>query len=188
MSETGRTTPQRSSEQGKGLLRLDPHVRTLLLATLVGVVGGLGAVAFRLMIQFVHFMLVQLPRELVKNWLGEGASPLVTVLAPAVGGAIVGSLVYFLAREAKGHGVPEIVEAVNLHSGKMRARVPFVKIVASAVTIGSNGSAGREGPIAQSAAALPVSLHRDFDCQRMNPRTLSLLASQPGLQPLSTRH
>lgn len=75
-------------------------------------------------------------------------------IAPALGGLLVGPLVVRGAREAKGHGVPEVMEAVALRGGRIRGRVATVKILASALTIGSGGSAGREGPIVQVGAAV----------------------------------
>ncbi|MFC1910931.1 chloride channel protein, partial [Chloroflexota bacterium] len=67
----------------------------------------------------------------------------------AIGGLLVGALIYFLAREAKGHGVPEVIEAVALKGGRIRPRVSVVKALASSICIGSGGSVGREGPIVQ---------------------------------------
>ncbi|HKJ23376.1 MAG TPA: chloride channel protein, partial [Myxococcota bacterium] len=76
------------------------------------------------------------------------------MLAPAAGGALVGPLVWFFAREAKGHGVPEVMEAIVLNGGVMRPRVVVVKTLASALSIGSGGSVGREGPIVQIGSAV----------------------------------
>ncbi len=76
------------------------------------------------------------------------------LLAPAIGGLLVGPLVYFFAREAKGHGVPEVMEAVALRAGVIRPRLVLVKSLASAISIGSGGSVGREGPIVQIGSAL----------------------------------
>ncbi len=74
------------------------------------------------------------------------------ILIPALGGLIVGPLIYFFAREAKGHGVPEVMIAVAKNGGRIRPRVALVKILASAITIGTGGSVGREGPIVQIGA------------------------------------
>ncbi|MFV2014372.1 MAG: chloride channel protein, partial [Candidatus Heimdallarchaeota archaeon] len=131
------------------LYNLDSDIRMILLAILVGIIGGFGAILFRLMITAVNYILVAGPKILVEKFISEQYKVIITLLAPAIGGLIVGSLIFYFAREAKGHGVPEIIEAVNLNKGRMRIRVPFVKIIASAITIGSGGSAGREGPIAQ---------------------------------------
>ena len=76
------------------------------------------------------------------------------VAVPVVGGLIYGPLVSRFAPEARGHGVPEVMYAVNRLGGRMRPRVPVVKSLASAVCIGSGGSVGREGPIVQIGSAL----------------------------------
>lgn len=73
---------------------------------------------------------------------------------PAIGGLLVGPLIVWLAPEAKGHGVPEVMYAVNKQGGRIRGRVAFIKALASALTIGSGGSAGREGPIVQIGASI----------------------------------
>jgi CIC family chloride channel protein len=80
------------------------------------------------------------------------------ILIPAAGGLLVGLLVYFFAREAKGHGVPEVMEAVALRGGRIRPRVALVKILASSLCIGSGGSVGREGPIVQIGSTIGSTL------------------------------
>ena len=76
------------------------------------------------------------------------------VIPPAAGGLIVGPLVYFFAREAKGHGIPEVMNAVSNRGGQIRRRVMMIKTLASAITIGTGGSVGREGPIVQIGSGL----------------------------------
>lgn len=124
-------------------------LRTILVAVLVGVCAGLGAVLFRWLIDFFHGLAFGGVGGAV-GFLGRFR----VVLVPAVGGAVVGPLVYFFAREARGHGVPEVMEAVALRGGRIRPRVAVVKSLASSISIGSGGSVGREGPIVQIGAAL----------------------------------
>jgi chloride channel protein, CIC family len=92
---------------------------------------------------------------------GHAGNPLVpglgrwfVVLAPMIGGLIYGPLVARFAPEARGHGVPEVMLAVNRLGGRIRPQVPIVKSLASALCIGSGGSVGREGPIVQIGSAL----------------------------------
>ena len=80
------------------------------------------------------------------------------VLAPVVGGLIYGPLIYCFAREARGHGVPEVMLAVAERGGRIRPQVAVVKSLASALCIGSGGSVGREGPIVQIGSALGSTL------------------------------
>jgi CIC family chloride channel protein len=121
----------------------------LFTAIIVGIGAGLGAVVFRRLIEGVH--------KLAYGGLAgalEGIYPFYLLIIPALGGAIFGPLIYRFAREAKGHGVPEVMEAVALRGGRIRPRVAIVKSLASAICIGTGGSVGREGPIAQIGSAL----------------------------------
>ncbi|MFQ5997959.1 MAG: chloride channel protein [Candidatus Bathyarchaeia archaeon] len=120
------------------------------LAVLAGVFGGLGAVFFRRSLDFFGFLFQNILN--FSSSLGFGV--IGVVLLPAMGGLIVGIIVLAFAQETKGHGVPEVIESVNLKGGHIRPRVALVKIIVSSITISSGGSAGREGPIAQIGATI----------------------------------
>ena len=94
------------------------------------------------------------------------------VLIPALGGLVVGPLVYFWAREAKGHGVPEVMEAVALKSGLIRKRLVIIKSFASAICIGTGGSVGREGPIVQIGSAIGSTIGQMLKISADRMRTL----------------
>lgn len=127
-----------------------------MLATLVGLAGGFGAIAFRALIDLIQALAYGAKGNLLEIAL---STPwYMKVWIPAAGGLVVGPLVYFFAREAKGHGVPEVMEAVALRKGVIRKRVVFVKTLASAVSIGVGGSVGREGPIVQIGSAIGSSI------------------------------
>lgn len=122
-----------------------------VMAIVIGVATGFGASGF--------YYLIEKANELAYGHGAEvgglyGGRVLMLVLLPSVGALIVGFMTYYLAREAKGHGVPEVMDAIYRHDGVIRPRVAIVKAVASALTIGSGGSAGTEGPIIQIGAAL----------------------------------
>ena len=127
-----------------------------ILAVMVGLAAGLGAVGFRLLINFFQTIAYGSPHELLE--VVRTIPWTVKVGIPAAGGLLVGPLVYFLAREAKGHGVPEVMEAVALKGGIIRKRVVLVKSVASAISISTGGSVGREGPIVQIGSAIGSTL------------------------------
>jgi CIC family chloride channel protein len=140
---------------------------TFATAILVGIGAGLGAVAFRWFIGFIRhvgFEATNLPGE---AWVR-------LLMVPALGGLIVGPLVYFWAREAKGHGVPEVMEAVALRGGRIRPRVALVKALASGICIGTGGSVGREGPIVQVGSAIGSAVGQTFNFS--NERIRSLVA------------
>jgi CIC family chloride channel protein len=130
----------------------------LVLSLMVGAGAGLGAVAFRYMILGFTYAFTG-HRDY--SAVGHASNPTVpglgvwfVVLTPVLGGLIYGPLVSRFAPEARGHGVPEVMLAVNKLGGRMRPQVPIVKSLASALCIGSGGSVGREGPIVQIGSAL----------------------------------
>jgi len=131
-------------------LRQPPEALVLILiALVVGAGSGYGAVLFTWLIQDIH-ELAFVKAQSVLAFMG----PYYVVIIPAIGGLLVGPMVYFFAREAKGHGVPEVMQAVALRGGRIRPVVGVVKALASAITIGTGGSVGREGPMVQIGAAL----------------------------------
>ncbi len=124
----------------------------LILSVAIGATTGLAAVFFIKLIGAIqHFSYATLPA--LFPFLGKWCY----ILLPVLGGLLVGPLIYF-AHEAKGHGVPEVMQALILHGGRIRARVAGAKIFASAICIGTGGSAGREGPIVQVGSALGSSI------------------------------
>ncbi len=119
----------------------------MLTSIFVGAGAGLGSVLFRWLIAGVQQLaFVDL------GGLLSGIAPYQIVLIPALGGLISGPIIYKFAREAKGHGVPEVMEAVAVKGGRIRPQVAVVKAVASSICIGTGGSVGSEGPIAQIGA------------------------------------
>lgn len=130
-------------------------------ALVVGVITGFGAILFRDLIGFVHNVaFFGLADYRYNANLFTGASrwgPLV-ILVPVVGGIIVTWLVSNFAPEAKGHGVPEVMDAIFYKEGAIRPIVAVVKSLASAVAIGTGASVGREGPIIQIGSALGSTL------------------------------
>lgn len=139
----------------------------MLLAVLVGALSGLGAVAFRWMLTNFNYLFFDVGGKAL-GFLGQ----YYVILIPAAGGLLVGPLVYFFAREAKGHGVPEVMEAVALRGGRIRPRVAFVKAFASAICIGSGGSVGREGPIVQIGSSVGSTIGQLFKMPPDGVRTL----------------
>ncbi len=133
-------------------------IRLNLLAVAVGIIGGYGAVLFRWLIYVINN--ISFHRKFSINFI----SPLhhhlgfLVVIPPIIGGFIVGLITYYFAPETKGHGVPEVMEAVFKRGGIIRPRVVIAKILASGVCLGTGGSAGREGPIVQIGSAFGSSL------------------------------
>jgi CIC family chloride channel protein len=151
-------------------LRSNETATMAVLAVGVGLAGGYGAVGFRLLIDFFQSLSYGAPGELLQ--IVSDVPWYYRILIPTIGGLVVGPLVYFLAREAKGHGVPEVMEAVALRSGLIRKRLVLVKTLASAVCIGTGGSVGREGPIVQIGSAIGSAMGQLLRVSAARLRTL----------------
>ncbi|MFQ6672547.1 MAG: chloride channel protein, partial [Candidatus Tectimicrobiota bacterium] len=142
----------------------------LLYAGLVGVAAGLGTVGFIALLRLASwFFLVELKARL---GITGGLSLLLLPVLPALGGLLIGPLVLFFPTEAKGLGVPEVMESAVLRGGLMRPRTIVLRALASAVSIGSGGSAGREGPIVQIGATIGSTVGQLF---KMSSERLRLL-------------
>lgn len=166
--------------------------RLLVYSALVGVFGGLGAQVFVWMLDWGERLFsvgiagythpvpgILHPEPHFGPW-GVLLIPVVTTL----GGLLCGLIVYSLAPEAEGHGTDAAVAAYHFHGGRVRPIVPAVKAVASAITIGSCGSAGREGPTAQisvGAASILCDILRLSEAER---RILILTGMAAGLSAI----
>ncbi|RMI19427.1 MAG: chloride channel protein, partial [Calditrichaeota bacterium] len=140
-------------ERLQKLFPADVPVVLMASAVIVGLGTGVGAILFiRLIAAAEEFFYNGIPGvfpALGRAWL---------IFIPALGGLVAGPIIAFFAQEAKGHGVPEVMEAIALRGGRIRPRVVVAKVAASAACIGSGGSAGREGPIVQVGAAFGSTL------------------------------
>lgn len=149
------------------------------LAILVGVVGGFGSVIFRKMIGLFHTIFFDFLLPHITIMVGEYNIGI--MLLPALGGLIVGPIVNKVAPETKGHGVPEVLEAVTMMGGNIRARVAAVKIIVSSLTIGSGGSVGREGPIAQIGSGFGSFLGQRFNLDESYRKLLVVCGLSAGI-------
>jgi len=160
-------------------IKIEEHTFMVIIGVVIGVLGGFGAIFFRFAIKFfqgIFFGSFHYSLEYANTlpWY-------IKLLAPAAGGLIVGPIVYYFAREAKGHGVPEVMEAVALRDGKIRPRVMIAKVIASAVCIGSGGSVGREGPIVQIGSALGSTIGQFLKITGAKLRTLVACGAAAGI-------
>ena len=149
------------------------------IALIVGIVGGLGAILLRLTIDLVYefffgFLLPHITFMVGRYNLG-------IVALPALGGLIVSPIIHAVAPETKGHGVPEVVDAVQRLGGRIRGRVAAIKILVSSITIGSGGSVGREGPIGQIGAAVGSFLGSVFRLSDSNVRLMVVCGLTAGI-------
>ncbi len=157
-------------------LQASEEVVLVLASILVGVGAGTGAVIFRYLIRGVEWIGYDW-FPLVMPWMGKAY----VLLIPAVGGVLVGLLVFNFAREAKGHGVPEVMEAVALKGGRIRPIVAVIKSLASSLCIGSGGSVGREGPIVQIGSAIGSTIGQAFHLSDNRIRNLVACGAAGGI-------
>jgi CIC family chloride channel protein len=150
--------------------RFNQHVYLSVLAILIGILGGYGAVLFRFAIKAAQYGFYQNTRDFLT--FAHTLPLYLKIGLPALGGLLVGPIIYFGADEAKGHGVPEVMEAVALRGGRIRSRVALVKILASGISIGSGSSVGREGPIVQIGSSIGSTLARVLKVPRDREKTM----------------
>jgi len=169
---------------------LDPSLgrrgRWIPYSALIGCVSGLGAILFDLAFRVAQKVLLEgvgrfrPPGSGVEG--GAGYDPQVPWLLPValvIGGLLSGAIVFGFAPEAEGHGTDAVLRAFHRLRGKIRRRVPIVKAIASAITIGSGGSGGREGPIAQIGAGFGSFL-ADATGLRNEDRRIMMMAGAAG--------
>ena len=163
----------------RGRIRRTAYLRKwVVLGAVIGVIAGLGAVAFSLALDAAtHLFLGTLAGLQPASPVGEGGHPILPAARPwaipfvvALGGLISGIIVFRLAPEAEGHGTDAAIAAFHHGPRRIRGRIPLVKLVASAITIGSGGSAGREGPTAQIGAGFGSFLARTLDLDARDSR------------------
>ena len=160
---------------GFGLETAPFLTKWLFVSSLIGAVAGVGAIVFSLAIKWATALFLGgLIGYEPPNPQGEGGggnlSPLLDLsqhpiffllpLVVGLGGLLSGLIVFSLAPEAEGHGTDAAIAAFHYEEGRVRARIPLIKLVASAITIGSGGSGGREGPTAQISAGFGSLLAR----------------------------
>lgn len=142
----------------------------MTFSVIVGIAAGLGTIVFVEMIRFFNSL-----------FFGGGSTFLgfmggaYVIILPVIGGLLVGPIVHFIAPEAKGHGVPEVLTAIATKGGRIRPIVVLAKALGSAITIGSGGSVGREGPIVQIGAASGSTLGQLFKLNER--RVINLVAA-----------
>ena len=200
MTQDLKAQPPSGSAQNVALIRgvfdrlaafwSSPRVgRVAVCSPLVGVIAGLGAVGFLLALQFMYSTVLGGLLHFHLPPTSEDAPHAVSfpypwwlvILVPAVGGLISGILVFTWAPEAEGHGTDAMIRAFHKGGGSIRTRVPLIKAVASIVTIGTGGSAGQEGPIAQIGAGFGSWLARLLKLPPTDRRLLMLAGAAGGV-------
>lgn len=161
------------------ILKANDQVFMIIMAICIGVLGAFGAIVFRYMIKIAHLIFFQTDSYTLE-WVKE--FPFwQKMLLPIIGGLIVGPFIYRFAKEVSGSGIPEVIEATALHGGAIRKRVIFTKLFAAAITIGSGGSAGREGPIVQIGSSIGSALSQFFRVSGRQMRSFTACGAAAGI-------
>ncbi len=158
--------------------------RWFILGTIVGIVAGLGAIIFFTLMQGCSFFFIDyLAGMRMEETAGEPAlfghattelKRWMLFFIPAIGGLLSGFFVYRYAPEAEGHGTDAAIETIHHRNGDIRWQVPIIKTIASAITMGTGGSGGREGPIAQIGAGFGSFLGKTL---KLSPRERRILTA-----------
>ncbi|KAA3610360.1 MAG: hypothetical protein D8M58_05915 [Calditrichaeota bacterium] len=158
--------------------KLSEHTFVLLIAVVIGLIGGYGAVLIQWAIHSFQEILwggkFNLETLLATPWYWKVAIPL-------LGGIVTGLVIRFVAKEAKGHGVPEVMEAIALRNGIIRPRVVIAKLFASAFYIASGGSVGREGPVIQIGSAVGSTIGQFIKANPKRMRTFVACGAASGI-------
>ena len=163
-------------ERAMQFFHLESWFRLLVLCVFVGLAAGLGALLFDKALFFIE-------ENLLRGWLFKNSDTTFWALAavPAAGGALAGGIAIWLAPEATGHGTDSVIRAFHRQKGWIHARVPLVKGFCSILTIGSGGSAGKEGPIAEIGAGFGSTLATVLQLSIRDRRILMLAGVAGGI-------
>ncbi len=165
--------------------------RLLLLAIPTGIIAGLGSVLFFIALDYAHHVFL----DYMAGYRPEGPggeqslflptdTPFIRwmmLVVPTLGGLISGWLIYTFAPEAEGHGTDAALESYHFKDATIRPRVPVIKTIASAITIGSGGSGGREGPIAQIGAGFGSIIAQKLHLSTQERRILMMAGMSAGI-------
>jgi len=172
-------------------LNLKQVQRWTLFSIIIGVVSGFGAILFYLGVNAVSIYvlggiggyyppipsgelpLFSQPETHMNRWI--------LLILPAIGGLLAGIIIFTYAPEAEGHGTDAVIDAYNNKRGFIRKRVPFIKAISSMITIGSGGSAGREGPIAQIGAGFGSTLASFLKLSDRDRRIMVICGTAAGI-------
>ena len=152
-----------------------------IIGAFIGVLTALGAIAFALTLEHLEHYTEHLQGVLQGE---DGTRLWLMPLIPMAGALVTGLLVYFFAREAAGHGVPQVLDAIVRRGGVLKKRIGFVKILSSISTVGTGGSAGAEGPIVQAGAVIGSSMAQKLRVDRKHINTLVGCGAAAGISSI----
>ncbi|PKL86254.1 MAG: chloride channel protein [Ignavibacteriae bacterium HGW-Ignavibacteriae-1] len=160
-------------------LQTTEHLFMIAMAVIIGVVSGFGAVGIKYLVDLISGIAFGHGGNLIERI--SNTPWYMLLLIPTIGGLIVGPITHFVAPEARGHGVPEVMQAILTKGGVIRPVVALVKSFTAAVTIGTGGSVGKEGPIVQIGASIGSTIGQFFRVPSRRMKTLVGCGSAAGI-------
>lgn len=157
----------KSSRSGFHRMPVPEFTEIVLPAVLIGVGTGLGAVLLSWLIQKIREVVYALTAPIFNQ-----IAPFQFIIILGLGGLITGLIIHFTTDQLKGGGIPEVIDAVANHGGRIQPGIAITKLLATAICIGTGGSAGSEGPIAQIGASIGSSVGQFFRLSEKRIRTL----------------
>ncbi len=154
-----------------------------VLAVLTGIGAGLAAIGLNYLIIFMRWLFIA-DGNVMDMGLPIYVVGAIVILAPAIGGLLVGLIIKFIAKEARGGGVQEVMESMAVNGGRIRPRVVLVKTISTAITIGSGGASGKEGPIVLIGSALGSSLGQALGLNPYQTKVLVACGSAGGISAI----
>lgn len=154
-----------------------PRGGPMVLAALIGLLAGLGAVGFAWLVDAVNWVIFDL---VIDDWLSALPDRRI-LIGPIIGGLLVGPITMRYVREVRGPGVADVMLSVETAGGRVRPRIAIFKPIASALTIGSGGSAGKEGPIIHIGAALGSNVAQSLRLSEENVKLLLAAGAAAGI-------
>ncbi len=174
--------PRNLAQRALGSARFGHFTKWVLLSALIGLLGGVVAWIFREIIHLFEHWFFEVPTGITAAGLGGSTpSPWWIVAIPALGGLVVGTIIHLYTHESEGHGTDAVVRAFHRMKGVMRTRVIALKALTSAITIGSGGSAGQEGPVAQVGAGIGSSVAQGLRLSDRDRRLFILAGGSAGV-------
>ncbi|GMR04124.1 MAG: chloride channel protein [Thermodesulfobacteriota bacterium] len=154
-----------------------PATMMLGFSVLVGASVGLAYVIFRWLISFfIKFFFTD-----IQGYLSYVFGHFSIILIPVAGAILFSPLIYYFSRESKGHGIPDVIIAMETKGGRIRPIVGFIKSISSAICIGSGGSAGAEGPVVQIGASIGSALGQLFHMSEERVKNLVACGAAGGI-------
>lgn len=161
------------------IFRKSGQIFLLVTAVVIGILGAYGAILFRYLYKLSHFIFFS--TDSYETSILYQIPWWIRLIVPVIGGLIVGVIITRIAPEVKGSGVPEVMEAFAAKGGIIRFRVFILKALTSAITLGSGGSAGREGPIVHIGAAIGSSIGQVLKVNTRQLRTFLACGAAAGI-------